>query len=469
MRLKYQLFITLLIASALLIAVMFLVSSLSFSRGFLGYINDTVTERLAPLVVELENQYEQDGNWQQITTDESIWPTLLKASGIDSGRRRDRHQRPPDKKKHNHPPKNTRLHSRLVLADNNKQAIIGRLYQGSRTWLPIQQDDTVVGYLGFNRLQRPDSQFDQAFERQQKKSFALAGITMVLLSALLAVPLAARIVKPIIKVKGTVDEISQGNYSHRITTNRRDEIGDLAKDINKLGASLEHSRDARQRLFAETSHELRTPVAVLQSELEAMQDGIRDINKSSIDSLHSETLRLNRLIDDLHTLSLADAGSLDYQMEPVNISLLIEEKLEKYSSITPDISVSFQGTQSTTTILADKQRLEQLIDNLMQNTMRYTDKPGTLDIKLVPDGTNKVSLVWSDSAPGVSTDALNQLFDPLYRTEASRSRETGGAGLGLSIVAKIMQAHNGTCKATHAPPGGLSIQLTFPTAGRHTL
>jgi len=126
------------------------------------------------------------------------------------------------------------------------------------------------------------------------RSFALAGLSMVLLSALLAAPLASRIVKPITDLQKSVAKISKGTYGHQIKTNRTDEIGDLTTDINKLDKTLEQNRDARRQMFAEVSHELRTPVAVLRSELEAIQDGIRDADKNSIDSLHAETMKLNR-------------------------------------------------------------------------------------------------------------------------------------------------------------------------------
>jgi len=350
MRLKYQLFITLLIASALLVAVMFAVSSLSFSRGFLGYINNADDLRLAALVPELERQYATDGSWDNTASDSSNLP----------------------------PPPNARILNRLVLTDANNQVLQGRISKKNKPkWQEVTHNNQVVGYVGLNRLARLEDRFDQAFERQQKKSFALAGLCMVLLSALLAVPLASRIVKPILKVSNTVGQISNGNYAHRISTNRQDEIGELARDINKLGQTLESNRGARQRHFAEISHELRTPVAVLQAELEALQDGIRELNHDSVSSLHTETVKLKRLIDDLHTLSLADTGALDYKMQLLDFTEIVKTHSSKLLENT-NLTINLSTPDSPVFINADRQRIAQLIDNLTQNTVRYTNQPGTI-------------------------------------------------------------------------------------------
>jgi len=461
MRLKFQMFITLLIASALLIAVMFTASSTSFSRGFLSYINNAENERLQVLATVLEDKYAKDGNWDNTLSTPKIWRKIINTSGIENRQQEQRGHRSKHKS-----PLHERIHRRLILADKYKQPLIGSINKKTEPkWRAINHQDEVVGYLGINPLRRLDNQFDQAFERRQKRSFALAGLSMVLLSGLLAVPLASRTVKPIVNLQQTVAEISRGNYAHRIETKRRDEIGDLAKDINTLSETLAHSQDARKRLFAEISHELRTPVTVLRSQLEAIQDGVHQVDNESINSLHAETIKLNRLIEDLQTLSLADAGALDYQMARVDLSQLLHEYIAQGQSTEPELDFTLQ-IEPSTQINADEQRIGQMISNLMQNSLRYTNKPGSVTVTLTRHH-DRVELTWADSAPGVSDIALEKLFDPLYRTEKSRSRKHGGAGLGLAIVKKIVDAHGGSCNATHAKAGGLSINITFPLDGQH--
>ncbi len=460
MRLKYQLFITLLIASALLVAVMFVVSSLSFSRGFLGYINNTDNHRLAALIPELEQQYATDGSWNNTASDTDVLKSVLRSARIEH--RDKREEKKPSGHHGKQPPPHPRILNRLVLTDASNKVLHGRISKKHQPeWQEITHNNEVVGYVGLNRLSRLENQFDQAFERQQKKSFALAGLSMVLLSALLAAPLASRIVKPILKVSTTVGEISDGNYAHRINSKRKDEIGDLARDINKLGQTLESNRSARQRHFAEISHELRTPVAVLQAELEALQDGIRELDQHSVNSLHTETVKLKRLIEDLHTLSLADAGALDYNMQMLNFNELVQTQISALVDKNTGLNVDLRAPESPVFINGDQQRITQLLDNLTQNTVRYTNQPGVLNVTVTAD-QNTVSISWADSAPGVATDALSKLFDPLFREESSRNREHGGSGLGLTIVKKIVDAHSGSCEAVPSDHGGLEVKINFP-------
>jgi len=213
-------------------------------------------------------------------------------------------------------------------------------------------------------------------------------------------------------------------------------------------------------LFSEISHELRTPVAVLRGELELLQDGIRPFDKHSVASLHSETLRLGRLIDDLNTLSMAQASGIEYQMDSLNLTALLENHLEKYRDSIQGIEIKIHAEKNLW-LQGDKQRLTQLLDNLMQNSIRYTDVPGSISVELTSTN-NTIHLTWQDSAPGVSNDSLQRLFEPLYRDEQSRSRALGGSGLGLSIVQKIVQAHSGSVLADQSALGGLKITVKLP-------
>ena len=465
MRLKYQLFITLLIASALLVALMFAVSSLSFSRAFLGYINNAERQHAQTLVLELEQLYARDGSWEPVTANPKLFRSLLRSSRDHHRLQRENNKGPRHRGNLPPIPPSERILKRLALTDTSKQALLGQINISKKTdWYPINHNEELVGYIGLNKLKRLDNQIDRAFEKQQRKSFALAGLAMVLLSSILAAPLTSRLVKPILKVKKTIAQLSDGNFSNRISTTRRDEIGELSRDINRLGATLEKNKKARQKYFAEISHELRTPVGVLQAELEALQDGIRPLDQLAIDSLHTEVSRLKRLIEDLQTLSLADAGALDYQMQLLDLKLCVEGVLDRHKQANPELNIQITSPQGKLLVNGDEQRLGQLLDNLFQNTTRYTRLPGELQIIMTTEN-NSVTLTWQDSAPGVSSDALEKLFDPLFRTEVSRNREHGGSGLGLSIVKKIVDAHNGTCSAHHSDLGGLNITLTFPDAG----
>lgn len=483
MRLKYQLFLTLLAASAVLIALMYVISSWSFSRGFLEYVNQRVVDHLTPVAERLVEQYEADGDWQgdevKLLMQNVNDASRSEGVGFNIRPPRDRS----DRKKHrasreerqNGTSSNDRLRRLappITLTDANKIVIVGGAKINARVqWLPLESEAGLIGYLAFPKPTRINRHFDQVFENKQKKIFGLTALAMILISGILSIPLASRIVKPLLTVNKAVSEISGGNYAHRAHIIRRDEIGDLAKNINLLGVSLEQNRNARQRWIAEISHELRTPLAVLRGEIEAVQDGVRVLNKPAIDSLHGEVLSLGRLIDDLHTLSVSDVGALDYQMEPLDLGKLLTGFLESHEAALASKSLTIKraSVPANSFVLGDAQRLEQLLANLMQNTCRYTDPGGELHVSInQAQSNNRDELVidWQDSSPGVSADALPKLFDPLYRAETSRSREFGGTGLGLSIAKRIVEAHQGEITVQLSTLGGLHIQIQLPMAAK---
>jgi len=471
MRLKYQVFFALLVSSAVLIALMYAISSWTFSRGFLSYVNQAAVERvLIPAAERLVTKYEKEGGWEWVEDHPQFAREFTVSSGADtqSDRRLTARKRNGGDKR---PPRARGRKGdfpRLVLTDANKNILAGRIPPNANMqWEPLTSDAQLVGYVGLPKLKRVDRQFDQAFESQQKKSLGLAALAMALISGLLSILLASRLVAPLLKVSKSVKALSDGDYQQTLTLNRRDEIGDLASDINSLSNTLEQNRTARQRWIAEISHELRTPLAVLRGEVEALQDGVREPDAKSIGSLHTEVMNLGRLVDDLHTLSLSDLGALDYRFEPVELPLIVRRVIDAHGAQIADASLAVTITNElpNSRIQADVQRIEQLLSNLLQNTIRYTDAPGVLNIRLAANhrsGKTQAVITWQDSSPGVADLDIAKLFDPLFRVEASRNRLHGGAGLGLSIAKNIVEAHGGTIDAATSELGGLALTIQLP-------
>ena len=488
MRIKHQLFLGLLGANALVILLMFLVSSWSFNRGFLEYVNQVESRRLAPVVDALAAEYDEQQSFDRLVQNKRAWRDLQSRgrAGSRPGKRgtdrsRPGVQRPPTERERKAfdpnspatrapPPGSGLSDPRLLLADQDKTVLIGSNRDTAQIqWKKIEVNDAVVGYLGFRPLRRLSQGFDRVFARQQQRDLLFAALLLTGVSAVLAILLSARLVKPILAIDESVRKISEGDFRHRLDIKRQDELGDLSGNVNLLGRTLEKNLSARQQWIAEISHELRTPVAVLRGELEAMQDGIRQMDKSALDSLHAETMRLNRLVNDLHDLSLSDLGALSYSMQAVNVEELIEacKASHKADADEKQLRVSVRNTAAHCVVTGDIQRLSQLFSNLMQNSIRYTGRGGSIDITLASQ-QNALSLDWSDSAPGVAAEHIPHLFEALYRTEDSRNRESGGSGLGLAIAEKIVLAHEGTISAGPSASGGLSIAITFPLARRET-
>ena len=214
------------------------------------------------------------------------------------------------------------------------------------------------------------------------------------------------------------------------------------------------------------SHELRTPLAILRGEIEAMQDGVRDITPERLVSLHDEVNRLGKLVDDLHILFVADSENLLQQKQPVQPLHILQEVITTFETRLEQTGIQLQihpveGQRAI--IMGSENRLGQLFANLIENSIRYTDCPGILRINHFCSRQD-VTMVFEDSSPGVPSEALDRIFDRLYRVDKSRSRALGGSGLGLSICKEIVVGHGGTIRAAHTHLGGLLISIEFPLA-----
>jgi two-component system sensor histidine kinase BaeS len=227
---------------------------------------------------------------------------------------------------------------------------------------------------------------------------------------------------------------------------------------------LKKNDQARRRWIADISHELRTPLAVLRGEIEAMQDGIQPLCPSGMRSLHMEVMMLSKVVEDLYELSMSDVGALNYRKERVDLVDVVSQALTGYTEEfrRKDITVESKlATQPPAYVFADEARLGQLFSNLLQNSLRYTDAGGRLHVSS-ERRNGKVMIDLQDTEPGVPREALPHLFERLYRVEESRSRESGGAGLGLAICKNIVDAHDGTIEVRPSSVGGLWIRVTLP-------
>ena len=291
----------------------------------------------------------------------------------------------------------------------------------------------------------------------------------LLLSALVSLLLARRLLRPIRRITAGAKALGAGRYTTRIPADRGDELGRLAQDFNHLAAALERNEQARRQWVADISHELRTPLAVLRGEIEALLDGVRQASEDRLKSLHGEVLDLGKLVDDLYELALSDLGALDYRREPLDLAEVIEETVEGFQRRFGAKGLALVNrVQGPLPLTGDDRRLRQLFTNLLENSQRYTDPGGRLVISVaVVDGWYRLLL--EDTSPAVPDQALGRLFERLYRVDKSRSRNLGGAGLGLAICRNIVTAHGGRIEAAHSSLGGLALTVRLPAGeGRTT-
>ncbi|MBU3740634.1 MAG: two-component sensor histidine kinase, partial [Rhodoferax sp.] len=242
------------------------------------------------------------------------------------------------------------------------------------------------------------------------------------------------------------------------------EIDQLVADVNSMAVGLAALEDTRRRWIAQISHELRTPLAVLRGELEAIEDGARSPTPALLASLGQEVRQLTRLVDDLHTLSVADLGQLPCSFDDDDADAQLRRIAGRFATRAGQLGLGLElpGPAAPLPARWDFGRIAQLLGNLLENSLRYTQAPGRIRIDWQADGA-WLRLSVDDSAPGVAPADRARLFEPLYRVDAARSRtESTGSGLGLSIAQAIAAAHRGRISLHDSPLGGLRVQVDLP-------
>ncbi len=244
---------------------------------------------------------------------------------------------------------------------------------------------------------------------------------------------------------------------------RSDEIGDVERNINQMAEGLQRLEGARRRWLADISHELRTPLTVLRGEIEALVDGVRPLDRPAIESLRQDVLRLGTLVDDLHLLAMSDLEALPCQFGEFDAAAFVRNLALRHAAraASQGLSLIVDIEPATLPVCWDDARIEQLLVNLLENSLRYTDSPGRIALVMRGNGTS-VAIDLDDSAPGVPPADRSRLFEPLYRADAARSRHRGGSGLGLAICEAIVRSHGGSIVAGVSTLGGLHIHIDLP-------
>lgn len=465
---RHRLFLSILAATCMALLCMFLIMQWSINRGFLQYLNATEQGMQETMAVRLGQFYAKQGSWDFLKKDHGFWiGHTLNAPPPPMGE----HRPPPSMEEHLPPPsmgEHRPPRWPFIVLDAERKPVFGNPAETKDVkFRPIVHNSKIVGYVGGMPPRHFLASHQLRFLRQQKFALILSAGVMVLVVAIFSLPLANRLVRPIRAMAAATRDLASGKYAVRVTVTSSDELGQLARDFNTMALTLEKNEKARRQWVADISHELRTPLAVLRGEIEALLEGVRATNPEAIRSLHAEAFRLHRLVDDLYQLALSDFGTLTYRKEDLDLAELLRDAIEPYRAefsrkgITLTSDISEKGEIVT---FADRERLHQLFGNLLDNSLKYTDRGGELAVRL-EYRNNQAEFRFQDSQPGVPEGELDRLFDRLYRVEGSRNRASGGAGLGLAICRNIVEAHAGTISAHPSPSGGVMITVTIPVAG----
>jgi len=353
------------------------------------------------------------------------------------------------------------LSSRLSLYDANKQFVVGEPSDIPVSYRPIMVNDKIVGYLGLKPvLDQDDASSINFFSNQKRYLLLVYGLTF-LTSLIAALLLATYFKTPIQRLLQGTRELTKGNFQHQVKVNRNDELGDLSTELNHLAVILDQHEQSRRQWVADTSHELKTPLAVLQAQIEAMQDGIRKPTPEHFESMLRQVTSLKKLTQDLADLAQAEAQQLKCYFAEVNPWNVVLQEVENFKPkfAQADLSVSVQGEGAN--LQLDIDRFKQIMVNLLGNSIRYTEAGGEVHLHTEQSET-EWSVIVDDSPLGLSDEQLARLGERFYRVDDSRTRSTGGTGLGLALSGKIAQALGGQLSFDHSPLGGLRCKLTFP-------
>ena len=353
------------------------------------------------------------------------------------------------------------LSSRLSLYDANRQFVVGEPSDIPVSYRPIMVNNKVVGYLGLKPVLDQDDALSINFFSNQKRYLLLVYGLTFLTSLIAALLLATYFKKPIQRLLNATRELTKGHYQHQVKINRNDELGDLSTEINQLAVILDQHERSRRQWVADTSHELKTPLAVLQAQIEAMQDGIRKPTPEHFEAMLRQVTSLKKLTQDLADLAQAEAQQLTCYLAEVNPWNVLLQEAENFKPkfVQANLSISVQGEGAN--LQLDIDRFKQIMVNLLGNSIRYTEAGGEVRVHTEQSATHW-SVIVDDSPFGLTDEQLARLGERFYRVDDSRTRSTGGTGLGLALSGKIAQALGGKLSFEHSPLGGLRCKLTFP-------
>ncbi|MCU0488634.1 MAG: ATP-binding protein [Anaerolineales bacterium] len=410
---------------------------------------------LDSLASDLEAYYESTGSWQGV---ESLLPRG-QSQGSGMGRQGI-----------------GMMNQRIRLADQDGQVLVDTSSSQQNTTLSAAERQTAVilqvrgariGYLlveSGTGMSANASGFLLARLNRAALVSALIGGGIALLLALI---LAERLVRPMRELTRASRQMAKGDLSQRVPIEGKDELAGLGQAFNQMAGSLQQANENRQAMTADIAHELRTPLSVQRAHLEAIQDGIYPASPESLQPVLEQNLLLTRLVEDLRTLALADAGQLRLEVVPVEFLGLLERIIERFqpqakaNGIDLSLIVSPALQAARPILQVDPIRIEQILGNLLSNALRYLSQGGSIVVDVERRGKT-LAIQVRDSGPGISPEALAHIFERFYRADKSRSRSEGGSGLGLAIARQLAEAHGGTLTAANVQPNGAIFTLTLP-------
>jgi signal transduction histidine kinase len=479
--LRLRLLLMTVIVSGVAVAAVGLLSSrltsVEFQR-FVGAGQETILERFRDVLTE---HYQQTGNWHevqpvlerigQISGRQLIlldaqrqviatWPAELRQAKIEitpdhnlnlirevvEGSGRDN-----SGKRLVRQDKFVIINAPHITLTDARNTPVGTLYLAAR--YPLSQDNE-----------------QEVFVSSVNRSLLLAALIAGGVALMAALLLSRRILGPIEALTEAARRMGQGDLSRRVQVRSRDEIGELAQAFNGMADNLTRLEQLRRNMVSDIAHELRAPLTNIRCQLETLQDGLAAPSPEIINSIHEEAMLLNRLIEDLQELALADAGQLRLRREEVDLPAVINRAINALQpqAASKQLALKVDAPPDLPFVEADSERIGQVLRNLLTNAITHTPPRGEIRVRAQAVDSD-IEIIVADTGPGIAPEHLPFIFERFYRADGSRARSTGGAGLGLAIVKQLVEAQGGRVRAESNPGGGSSFVVTLPQSSQANL
>lgn len=428
------------------LAVIFITARLNTRAEFIKFLTD---QNQSQLVAELEDYHLANGSWYRVET------ILMPGMGPHMG-----------------PGGHRRMDQPFTLVDEDGIVIVGNspYRRGEKisaaelaNGVPIMEDGELIGILVPMESAFQGQPRELEFIERTNLTLFYGAVIGAVIALVLGVVLSRTLTRPIRELTTATHAVSEGDLSQQVPVRSNDELGELARAFNKMSFELSRSVNARKQMTADIAHELRTPLSLILGHAEAVHDGVLPPTRENFEIIRDEATRLEHLINDLRTLSLADAGELSIQLQAVEPQRLIQEvaSLYQYQSQRKNIAFLLDVPPHLPTIEVDPGRMTQVLTNILDNAIRHTPEGGTITLT-AREVDGEVELAVQDSGPGLKPEDLERIFERFYRADPSRQREDGGSGLGLAIARSIVQAHGGQLSAESEPGKGLNVKVLLP-------
>ena len=295
------------------------------------------------------------------------------------------------------------------------------------------------------------------------RSLVWAGIGAAALGTLMVWLISRRTLAPLKNLGAAARRLGSGDLSSRAETSGPTEVRELAQSFNIMAEGLEEAERHRRNLTADVAHELRTPLSNIQGYLEAIKDGVVQPTRGTIDTIHGQAMHLSRLVEDLRLLAQVEAGALELELHPTGVEELLQSCVEavRPRADAKEVGLNLEVAHSLPTVELDTTRISQVVDNLLENAITHTPEGGSVTVSAnAVEGDIEIAV--ADTGPGIAPEELSRLFERFYRADPSRDRSTGGAGLGLTIARRLVEAHGGTIEVSSVVGEGTRFTIRLP-------